>query len=308
MIHVENLIFEYPTKRALHGVSLRIEPATVTALVGPNGAGKTTLLRCLAALEHPFSGRACIAGLNTVETPRDVHRQLGYLSDFFGLYEELSVTQCLTFAAMSHGIVRDLPAVVKRAAERLGLLDRLAEPASSLSRGLRQRLAIAQAIIHEPSVLLLDEPASGLDPEARISLSNLLTELRSQGLTLVVSSHILAELEAYSTHMLMIRDGRITGHRSLSDYQPDYRYLQCRLLEPDKRLAEILATEDMVSAPVINGNVARFQFSGNDEQQVKLLRSLIGQGLDVAQFSPLKQSMEEVYLADIHTENGGPGQ
>ena len=181
MISVDNLVYEYPTKRALHGVSFHLEAATVTALVGPNGAGKTTLLRCLAALEHPFAGRVAIAGMTTVEMPRDVHRRLGYLSDFFGLYDDLSVQRCLTFAAMSHGIIDNLPTVVNRAAERLGLLDRLAENASSLSRGLRQRLAIAQAIIHEPSVLLLDEPASGLDPEARISLSRLLAELRTQG-------------------------------------------------------------------------------------------------------------------------------
>ena len=308
MISVDNLVYEYPTKRALHGVSFHLEAATVTALVGPNGAGKTTLLRCLAALEHPFAGRVAIAGMTTVEMPRDVHRRLGYLSDFFGLYDDLSVQRCLTFAAMSHGIIDNLPTVVNRAAERLGLLDRLAENASSLSRGLRQRLAIAQAIIHEPSVLLLDEPASGLDPEARISLSRLLAELRTQGLTLVVSSHILAELEAYSTHMLMIRDGRITGHQTLSSYQPADQPMALRLLAPDPRLAEILTAEAGISSLEVREESAEFRLTGGDEQRARILQILIEQGLEVAQFGPVKQSMEDVYLADIDTESGGEGR
>src|SRR5690348_6559901 len=212
MIEVSNLVFEYPAARALDRVSFSVAPQTIVALVGPNGAGKTTLLRCLAALEPPYSGMVRIDGLDTREHPREIHSRLGYLPDFYGLYDELSVRRCLTYAAWSHGIAAAAvePAVAK-AAERVGLSDRMETKAGELSRGLRQRLGIGQAIVHEPKVLLLDEPAAGLDPQARRDLSVLLLALRDAGMTLVVSSHILAELEDYCSEMIIIENGRIAG-------------------------------------------------------------------------------------------------
>src|SRR5476651_1329680 len=143
MIEVEALIFENPTARALKGVSLRVPDQTITALVGPNGAGKTTLLRCLAALENPYTGKVRIDGLDTTQNPREIHARMGYLPDFYGLYDELTVRRCLTYAARSHGIAAALTAAaVKKAASRVGLLDRLESKSGELSRGLRQRLAI----------------------------------------------------------------------------------------------------------------------------------------------------------------------
>lgn len=196
MIEVKNLIFEYPTKRALHDVSCVIKTGSITALVGPNGAGKTTLIRCIVGLHGPFSGQVLFDGVDVHEHPRDCHRRMAYLSDFFGVYEQLTVRQCLTYTARAYGVSGDqVRTVVEAAAERLKLTDRMREKAGALSRGLRQRLAIAQAIVHEPEFLVLDEPASGLDPEARQSLSMLLIGLRDAGMTLLVSSHILAELE-----------------------------------------------------------------------------------------------------------------
>src|SRR5512142_1295691 len=216
MIDVQNLVYEYPTTRALNGVSLHVEPQTITALVGPNGAGKTTLLRCLAALEDPYSGTVSVGGFDTRAAPRDIHALLGYLPDFYGLYDALSVRRVLTYTAKSRGIAPALTAsAVEKAAGRVGLLDRLDTKAGDLSRGLRQRLAIAQAIVHEPKVLLLDEPAAGLDPQARRDLSTLLVSLKDAGMTLVVSSHILAELEDYCSEMIIIENGRVVGGRPI---------------------------------------------------------------------------------------------
>ena len=179
MIEVRDLVYEYPSKRALDGVSLSVARGTITALVGPNGAGKTTLLRCLAALEPPYAGAATIDGLDTTGSPREIHAQLGYLPDFYGLYDALSVRRCLTYAARSHGIA---PALDGGCGRNGGAPRRPARPpgipAGELSRGLRQRLAIGQAIVHEPKVLLLDEPAAGLDPQARRDLSALLSRSR----------------------------------------------------------------------------------------------------------------------------------
>src|ERR1700748_3286321 len=172
MIEVDNLVYEYPNARALKGVSLVVPDQTITALVGPNGAGKTTLLRCLAALEDPYSGKVIIDGMDTTHAPREIHARMGYLPDFYGLYDDLSVRRCLTYAARSHSIAQGATAeAVAKAAQRVGLSDRLESKAGELSRGLRQRLAIGQSIVHEPKVLLLDAPAAGLDPQARRELS-----------------------------------------------------------------------------------------------------------------------------------------
>src|SRR5262249_42233287 len=141
MIEVENLVYEYPTARALKGVSLSVADGTITALVGPNGAGKTTLLRCLAALENPYSGRVTIGGLDRMAAPRELHAGMGYLPDFYGLYDDLTVRRCLTYAARSHGIApAGADGAVQKAAQRVGLSDRLDSKAGELSRGLRQRL------------------------------------------------------------------------------------------------------------------------------------------------------------------------
>jgi ABC-2 type transport system ATP-binding protein len=220
IIEVTDLTFDYPGFRALEQVSLRIEPGTVTALVGPNGAGKTTLLRCIAALDTPLSGTVRVAGHDVYESPREVHKLMGYLSDSFGLYSDLTVAQGLEYAARSQGLASvGVAQAVKLTAERMGLADKLQKLARTLSRGQRQRLAIGQAIIHSPQVLLLDEPASGLDPEARGALASVFKALLAHGMTLLVSSHILAELDEYSTHMLALNNGRVLEHRALAGAQ-----------------------------------------------------------------------------------------
>jgi len=300
MIEVSGLVFEYPGRRALHDVEFVIEAATVTALVGPNGAGKTTLLRCLAALERPFAGRVRIAGLDTAEAPREVHRHLGYLSDFFGLYDDLSVRRCLEYAAMARGVpAAERSPRVEAVARRLDLHDRLEQLAGALSRGLRQRLAIAQAIIHEPRVVLLDEPASGLDPEARAGLARLLGELREQGMTVVVSSHILAELESYSTHMLTLHEGRVTAHRPLHDERPEAEILRVVVTAETPRASALLGAWEGVSDLAVDGPVIRFRLAGGAEARRLLLKALVDRGAPVSEFALERQSLQEVYLEDL---------
>ena len=222
MIEVKSLTFEYPGKRALDNISFRIEPKTITALVGPNGAGKTTLLRCIAALEEPLAGSIHVNELDVLAEPREAHRLMGYLPDLFGLYEELTVEKSLTYFAMVQGItgVAQIERIQK-ISKQLDIEGILNQEINSLSRGQRQRVAIAQSIIHYPKLLLLDEPASGLDPEARMHLSKLLLQLREQGITIIVSSHILSELEDYCTHMLVLRDGKLIQHSEVDPNNPD---------------------------------------------------------------------------------------
>ncbi len=218
MISVNNLTFDYPGKRALQHVTFSIEPGSITALVGPNGAGKSTLMRCLASLDTPSGGSIHIDELDVLEFPRKAHALMGYLPDFFGLYDDLTVEQCLRYHAMVQNITNaEQKTAIDRVAQRMQIQDQLLQEAGTLSRGQRQRLAIAQAIIHHPKVLILDEPASGLDPEARYHLSQLLVLLAKEGITMLVSSHILSELEDYCTHMLILREGKIVKHCAIDE-------------------------------------------------------------------------------------------
>jgi ABC-2 type transport system ATP-binding protein len=297
---VSGLAFEYPGVRALDDVSFTLEPATVTALVGPNGAGKSTLLRCLAGLEAPLAGAIEVAGVDVLEHPREAHRHLGYLSDFFGVHEDLTVSQCLRHAwAIHRGAETEWRAEVGRTAARLGLTDRLGSAAGTLSRGLKQRLAIGQAIIHAPRLLLLDEPAAGLDPEARHALATLFRELRDGGMTLVVSSHILAELDQYSTHMLVLRGGRIVEQRALAaPAEGEARRLRLTLAIADARLAEVLSQRG-AAAIEQDESGATFDWAGDASSQAALLRELVGQGFAVSAFAAVPRNLHDAYLRTV---------
>ncbi|PWR25557.1 ABC transporter ATP-binding protein [Zavarzinia aquatilis] len=300
MIDVEGLCFDYPAKRALSDVSFTIEPGTVTALVGPNGAGKTTLLRCLATLELPYAGRIRLDGIDTGEEPLRARRLLGFLDEFFGLYDDLSVRRCLTYWAGAHGLSGDTDAAVLDAATRLGLSDRLEERAGSLSRGLRQRLAIAQVIIHRPRILLMDEPASGLDPEARAGLADLIRSLQAEGMTIVVSSHILVELQDYSSHMLIVDKGRIVDHAPIGGARAYRRSRRLRLVlsRPADGLARALG--DVAGLAVTpDGLVAQFDFAEDLEAQAALLARLVGGGLPVAAFGEDHESLQDRYIEKL---------
>jgi len=299
VIEVTDVIYDYPAARAVHGVSFSVRPGAVLAMVGPNGAGKTTLLRCMAALDEPTSGRIRIAGIDTQDDPRGVHAALGYLPDFFGLYDELSVRRSLIYAARSRGVsAARAGEAAEAAARRVQLHDRLEVRAGELSRGLRQRLAIACTLVHGPKVLLLDEPASGLDPEARRSLSDLVTSLSGEGITLVVSSHILAELEDYSTDMLMIRDGRVSGGGVVSAglaAEAAHAHLVIAHPRPDLRQTIEGLGLTVEQATDINATVA---IPGGPDQEAAVLARLIGAGLAVRSFAPARRTLEQTYLEE----------
>jgi len=303
MIEISHLTYDYPGRRALDDVSVTIDPLTITALVGPNGAGKSTLLRLCAALDRPYLGTVRIDGLDVHDDPRAAHRSMGVLPDFFGLYDDLTVRQCLLYRARAQGVPEEqVEAALHRAAERLDLMDRLRDKAGTLSRGLRQRLAIAQAIIHEPKVLMLDEPASGLDPEARIALAQVLRRLRDDGMTIIVSSHILAELEDYSTHMLIIRDGRIVEFTPIGQTARHEGRLRLRLAlaHDDARLDELLQKIPEVTVLEMKAAEAVIDVADDAELRAGLLRHLVAAGLPVIEFAPERFGLQDAYLSHVH--------
>lgn len=301
VIEVQDLFYEYPRKRALRGITFAIEPGTVVALVGPNGAGKTTLLRCMAALDAPYSGAVRIAGIDTQDDPRAVHSQVGYLSDFFGLYEDLTVREALTYMALVQGVSSERAnSEVQRIANQLRLNDYLDSKAGSLSRGLKQRLGIGQAAVHRPAILLLDEPAAGLDPEARAHLSELILRFRGEGMAVVVSSHILSELEDYSDRMLMLQNGKIIADEMVRGVSPKDAKLRFKisLIEPVENIAEILTAAGAGSISP-EGLHIYFEISANTSAQADLIQAIIKSGCRLNFFGEAPRSMEDVYLAKV---------
>lgn len=308
-ITVSGVTYIYPGTRALDNVSFEIVRGSVTALAGPNGAGKTTLLRCVAGLDRPLSGSITVAGIDVLEEPRAAHARMGYLSDFFGLYDQLTVRQSLAHAASANGVPEDkLEATVSTTATRLDLADRLEQRCSALSRGLRQRVAIGQAIVHAPEVLLLDEPASGLDPEARHSLASLFTRLKAEGMTLIVSSHILAELDEYSTHMLVLRGGKVIEHRPLAGAQAQAggQHIRVRFARTYAELQNTLTV--LSNVRLIEGNAldALLDIQGGAEEQSSVLRALVNAGAPVSAFHEEHENLHQSYLRSVQPAAASP--
>lgn len=299
ILSVDNLTFEYPGTRALEDVSFTIEPGTATALVGPNGAGKTTLMNCLAALDRPLSGNIEIDGIPVLEEPRLCHERIGYLPDFFGLYDDLTVRQCLLYIAQAQGIPeQNVPDAVTSVAKGVQLEDRLEQKAGTLSRGLRQRLAIAQALIHDPPVLLLDEPASGLDPEARHHLAQLLTHLRNAGKTLIVSSHILSELSDYSTHMMVIRDGKLLEHQKIGDTpKSSTQTLVITLHEPFADIAPILRSVPGVKVVSSDTLCIEVECASDPKVHHDLIKHLISRNVPLSSLAPKTTNLQDDYIS-----------
>lgn len=304
MIRVENLFFYYQETKALDSISFTIPQGSITALVGPNGAGKTTLLKCLSSLYKPFSGTIFIDGINITEKPLEIRKSIGYLQDYFGLYDDLTVKQALAFSYFSYKCnPSQLENRIIEVAHKLKITDKLNSKINFLSRGYRQRLAIAQSIIHNPKLLLLDEPASGLDPESRHSLSELFLELNKEGMTIVVSSHILAELDQYANNILILRNGKITK----SEVEEIKSEINDKLLFihfnfPIENINELLQDDPLIKKYEIDGFKIKLLYSGDVTEQYKLLKKLIDNGLPIAQFYSKQPNIQDYYLSKIDEE------
>ena len=300
MIKVQNLVFDYMTKRALHNVSFEIKKGSIVALIGPNGAGKTTLMRCMAGLVKPFSGNVYLNDINVTEEARRAHQYVSYLSDVFGLYDELSAYDCLKYAALAYGIPdAKVPAAIKKAADKLKITSYLSDYAGNLSRGLRQKLAIAQVIINSPKFIILDEPASGLDPEARLELSKLFIQLKEEGHTLLISSHILAELEDYATDVIVLDKGKIVKNEKITAANKSEKAgtgVEINLKDKHAKLITLLKKDKKVVNPVKAENLVCFGFTGSDSDLAKLLKDIIADGFNVIEFMKAKSSVRSAYF------------
>ncbi|MFA7275362.1 MAG: ABC transporter ATP-binding protein [Pseudobdellovibrionaceae bacterium] len=304
-ISVQDLTYYYPSKCALKDVSFSLEQGSITALVGPNGAGKSTLMRNLAGLDVPYSGQISICGIDVHEHPRLAHTKIGYLPDDFGLYDDLKVSDVLEFMGGCHNLTGTaLNERITLIANTLHLNDVLTQKCGTLSRGWRQRVGIALATIHMPDILMLDEPASGLDPEARAELSHVLKNLQAQGMTILVSSHILAELEEYCTAMLVLRDGKIQDHVTLTAHQQSrHQTIRVQLtttLSPshERTLLDILSAAPPVIAP--DKTSLQFEVGPEKEDHHALLKQIMALDIPVCSFTVEETSLQSLYLELAH--------
>ncbi len=311
MVVVETLDLSksYGKLQAVDGLNLRIEQGSIFGFIGPNGAGKTTTLRILATLLQPTSGDATVCGSSVVRKPGEVRHHLGYMPDFFGVYNDMKAWEYLDFYAACYKVpkrrrvqmVDDLLALVDLSVKKEGDVD-------SLSGGMKQKLCLARALVHDPSVLLLDEPASGLDPRARVELRELLRELRAMGKTIIISSHILAELAELCTHIGIIERGRIAAAGTVDEVLrrlQKQRMVITRVIADGDRARAILASQPEVHLLELPGeqdgqestkDVVEFGFDGDDRALSELLASLVGAGVPVVSFTERTDDLEDVFM------------
>ncbi|MCM2281088.1 MAG: ABC transporter ATP-binding protein [Bdellovibrionaceae bacterium] len=301
-IEIDGLRKEYGRLVAVDDVRFELPPGAILALVGPNGAGKTTLLKMIAALIAPTAGTVRIGSIDGVENPKALHQVIGFLPDFFGLYDDLTVTEYLEYFARAYGLARATrDERVRAVIESVGLSAKANESLAHLSRGMRQRVGIARSLIHDPPLLLLDEPASGLDPEARGDMQALLVDLAKRGKTLIVSSHILTELEEYSTHVAMLSQGHLKAFGSIQGIRASasaQRTFRARVLNNAADAGALLHAQAGISNLLIEGDQRlSFSFDGSETQLADIVRRLVDGGIALTSFHEEEAKMQDAYMS-----------
>ncbi len=299
-IETRHLTKRYGRFTALNELNLSIAPGTLYGFIGPNGAGKTTTLRMLAGLLEPSSGQIRLGGQEISHDVAAARRLVGYMPDFFGVYEDMKVWEYLDFFARCYQLdSAQRRRVVNELLELVDLAERRDAWVESLSRGMRQRLCLAHALVHDPQILLLDEPASGLDPRARIEMRELLKELSGMGKTIIISSHILAELAEMCHQVGIIEHGRLlySGPPQQINSSPHQRQLRLRTLAPVEAVETALKSCPGVTEFQPDESAGwRVSFSGPDEALAGLLAHLVAHHIPVIHFSEESSDLEDVFL------------
>jgi ABC-2 type transport system ATP-binding protein len=311
VLRTSGLVKRYGRTLAVAGIDLAVEEGEIFGLVGPNGAGKTTTLRMLATLLVPSSGDAEVMGHSVRRHPGAVREVIGYMPDTFGVYDDMRVWEYLDFFARCYGIPGNRRRrIVADLLELVDLGSKRDEYVQALSRGMQQRLCLAHALVHEPPILLLDEPASGLDPRARVELRELLRELRSLGKTIVISSHILPELEELCTSVAIVDHGRVLAQGSVQEIEARFRrglVIRMRVLgdEDALRAAEqFMAAQPEVSAVErLLDERLELALRSEDRATADLLARTISAGHRVVSFAPAVSDLEELFM-QITSEAG----
>jgi ABC-2 type transport system ATP-binding protein len=301
MIEVSNFTKRYGDFVAVDNLSFSIGRGEIFGFIGPNGAGKSTTIRFLATLLRPTAGEGRVSGFSVTAEPMAVRRVIGFMPDDFGVYDGMKVWEFLDFFAVAYEIPRSFrKKIIGEVLDLLELNHKRDDYVNGLSKGMKQRLCLAKTLVHDPPVLILDEPASGLDPRARLEMKALLTELKQMGKTILISSHILSELADFCTSIGIIERGKLLAAGSIQQIQQQirsHRVLKVRVLgETTEHAAEILRDDSSIRLVESFDHTVTAEFEGQDHDMARLLDRLVQSGIAVQSFAEEPLSLEEVFM------------
>lgn len=292
---------------ALDSLSMNITENSIFGFVGPNGAGKTTTMKIMAGLLKADSGSIYINGEDILKNPKRIRDKIGYMPDFFGVYDDLKVSEYMDFYAGTYYIpYAERPTLIDSLLEIVDLSDKKETYVDSLSRGMKQRLCLARSLIHDPDLIILDEPASGLDPRARVEMKEVLKHLREMGKTVIVSSHILPELAEMCSEIGIMDKGRLVTQGTVNEIMSKLhkkRVIRIKLNSNKDALIKLLKEQACAKEITENADNVEFVFEGNDRDLENILRNIVMNGIPVYSFSENEGNLEEIFMTVTGGEN-----
>lgn len=300
MLEIKDLVKNYGKFTAVDRLTLSVGKGAICGFVGPNGAGKTTTMRIMSGLLNASSGNVIIDGVDVTKNPRALREKIGYMPDFFGVYDNLKVTEYMDFYAGAYGIAyKDRAPIIDNLLEIVDLSHKKESYVDSLSRGMKQRLCLARSLVHDPDLLILDEPASGLDPRARVEMKEVLKQLQEMGKTIIISSHILPELAEMCTEVCIINHGKLAAQGSVQEIMQKLsqkRIIHIEPLREMEKMVQILKEQPTIRSIVENTKDVEFDFTGTNDELSGVLKQLIMADIPLISFKEKEGNLEEVFM------------
>jgi ABC-2 type transport system ATP-binding protein len=300
MLEIKNLTKKYGKFTALDNLNLEIKKGEIFGFVGPNGAGKTTTMRIIAGLLKANSGIVNVDGVDARMNPKGLKNKIGYMPDFFGVYDNLKALEYMEFYASIYGLTGDKARqLCLELMDLVRLEDQAENYVDEMSRGMKQRLCLARSLVHDPELLILDEPASGLDPRARFEMKEILKELHNKGKTIIISSHILPELAQMCSNIGVIEKGRMVVCGSVEEIlsvRGATSPIIMKFTEGQERAVEILKQNNLVQNIVIRDNSVSILFKGSETEVADILAAMIQNGAKLSSFTREESSLESLFM------------
>lgn len=300
MLEIKDLVKNYGKFKAVNKLSLTIDDGAIFGFVGPNGAGKTTTMKIMAGLMEADGGSVIINGTDVIKQPSKLKDKIGYVPDFFGVYDNLKVSEYMDFYAGTYYIpYKEREEIIDNLLELVNLTEKKEAYVDLLSRGMKQRLCLARSLIHSPEILILDEPASGLDPRARVEMKEILKQLREMGKTIIISSHILPELAEMCTSIGIIERGQVVAAGTVNEIMQKLtqsKILSVKVIGKMNELIRILSENPKVQSIEEKTDIVEFGFNGEDDEIARLLNDIVKNEIPVVAFKEKEGNLEEIFM------------
>jgi len=300
VLEIKNLVKNYGKFKAVNNLNLKIDTGAIFGFVGPNGAGKTTTMKIMAGLMKADSGNVFINDVDIIANPAKLKDKIGYVPDFFGVYDNLKVSEYMDFYAGTYYIpYSERKEITDNLLELVNLTEKKDSYVDLLSRGMKQRLCLARSLIHSPEILILDEPASGLDPRARVEMKEILKQLRDMGKTIIISSHILPELAEMCTSIGIIERGQMVVSGTVNEILQKITHnkvIYVKVLDKMSELIRVLSERPEVQSIQEATDTVEFGFNGEDEALSRLLTEIIKNDIPIVCFKEKEGNLEEIFM------------